>query len=343
MTKLLEKGHSVVTTVRSEDKAEKIRNAYKDKADRLEVVIVPDIAKEDAFDEVVKTPGLEVVMHTASPFHFKWTPVLVNESSDYGAYHAKHLPADPKTELIDPAVVGTTGILKALKRSAPGVKRVVVTSSFASIISEGHLSDPNHTFTEKSWNPDGLADITRSPATAYRVSKKLAEESAWKFISDEKPSFDLVTICPPLVFGPVVSHFANLDSINTSNERVVALLQGKWKEEIPSPAPVALWVDARDVAKAHVLAMELPEAGGRRLFTTAGLFSNREVAEIVRNKFPEFKDRLPGPEVQTGGPLPQDKTFKYSNEETQKLLKIEWIPLDKSITDLVTGLKDLGV
>lgn len=34
-------------------------------------MLVPDIAQEGAFDEVVKIPGLEVVLHTASPFHFK--------------------------------------------------------------------------------------------------------------------------------------------------------------------------------------------------------------------------------------------------------------------------------
>jgi nucleoside-diphosphate-sugar epimerase len=70
---LLEQGHQVTTTVRSEDKAQKIRDAHKDKADRLNVVIVPDVAVAGAFDEVVKTPGIEVVMHTASPFHYKWS------------------------------------------------------------------------------------------------------------------------------------------------------------------------------------------------------------------------------------------------------------------------------
>lgn len=62
-----------MTTVRSEGKAKKIRDAYKSQADRLQVVIVPDIAQENAFDEVAKTPGLEVVLHTASPFHFNWS------------------------------------------------------------------------------------------------------------------------------------------------------------------------------------------------------------------------------------------------------------------------------
>lgn len=61
-----------MTTVRSEDKAQKIRNAFPDKAEagKLEIVLVPDIAKPDAFDEVAKTPGLEAVIHVASPFHY---------------------------------------------------------------------------------------------------------------------------------------------------------------------------------------------------------------------------------------------------------------------------------
>ena len=34
------------------------------------------------------------------------------------------------------AVIGTTGILKAIKKSAPTVKRVVITSSFAAILDQ---------------------------------------------------------------------------------------------------------------------------------------------------------------------------------------------------------------
>jgi nucleoside-diphosphate-sugar epimerase len=74
LEQLLAKGHSVVTTVRSEEKVAPIRAAYPDKTqDELNVVIVPDIAKPNAFNEVVKIPGIEVVLHTASPFHFKFS------------------------------------------------------------------------------------------------------------------------------------------------------------------------------------------------------------------------------------------------------------------------------
>lgn len=121
------------------------------------------------------------------------------------------------------------------------------------------------------------------------------------------------------------------------------LLQGGWKEKIPEVAPVALWVDVRDVAKAHIRALEEPSAGGQRLFTTPGWFTHREVVEIVRRKFPEYEDKLPGPEVKGGDLPPKDKSFKINNDATKKLLNFEWISLEKSITDLVESLKVIGV
>jgi hypothetical protein len=61
-----------VTTVRDENKAKQITDKYNKTSEELRVEVVPDIAKPDAFDEVVKIPGIEIVLHTASPFHFKF-------------------------------------------------------------------------------------------------------------------------------------------------------------------------------------------------------------------------------------------------------------------------------
>jgi hypothetical protein len=58
----------VVTTVRSEEKAQKIKDAHPNTpTSKLDFRIVEDIAKEHAFDEAVKIDGLEAVIHTASP------------------------------------------------------------------------------------------------------------------------------------------------------------------------------------------------------------------------------------------------------------------------------------
>jgi len=46
--------HSVVTTVRSQEKADKIKEAHPNYGkDKLDFSIVPDIAKEDAFEQAV--------------------------------------------------------------------------------------------------------------------------------------------------------------------------------------------------------------------------------------------------------------------------------------------------
>ena len=98
---------------------------------RLSYVIVKDISQPNAFDEAVKSdPPFEAVIHTASPFH----------------YNAQ----DAKKDILDPAVIGTTGILKAIKHSAPSVRRVVLTSSFAAMMNP---ESPHKTFSEADWNP----------------------------------------------------------------------------------------------------------------------------------------------------------------------------------------------
>lgn len=102
--------HSVVTTVRSQEKADKIKEAYPDLGyDRLDIVIVPDVAQPNAFDAaLISDPPLRAVIHTASPFHFNAT--------------------DIKKDMLDPAINGTTGILKAVVSNAPQVERVVRTN-----------------------------------------------------------------------------------------------------------------------------------------------------------------------------------------------------------------------
>lgn len=140
-------------------------------------------------------------------------------------------------------------------------------------------------------------------------------------------------------FGPVVHHLASLDSINTSNERIVALVQGKWKDNGIPDTGVALWIDVRDVAEAHVRAFEKPELGGQRLFTTAGWFSNRDILAAVREGFPELSDKLPA-EGASGGETPaEDNRFRFDNSATTKATGIQWAPLEKTVTDTVKSIK----
>jgi len=322
---LLERGHSVVATVRSQDKVDKIKDAYPDTpTSRLDFVIVPDIAQEGAFDRaIISDPPFEAVIHTASPFHFDVTP------------------ATTKERLLDPAIVGTTGILRSIKKSAPTVKSVVITSSFASILdaSKG-VAIPNVTYSEADWNPITLEEAPLNPSFGYRASKKFAELAAWEFVEKEKPNFTLATMNPPLVLGPIVHYLNSLDALNTSNQRVRNLIQGKCKDEIPDTGTF-IFVDVRDLALAHVKAMETPAAAGKRFFIVAGYFSNKEIAEIIRKNFPEYHDQLPTPETK-GGDYPEGGVYKFDNSRAEKILGLKWTTLEESIIDTVKSLKAVG-
>ena len=71
--------------------------------------------------------------------------------------------------------------------------------------------------------------------------------------------------------------------------------------------------------------------------------THREFVDAVQRNFPEFADKLPGPEVKGGELPPKDQIFKFNVDETNKILGIDWIKVDESVIDLVKSLKELGI
>ncbi|KAK6376125.1 methylglyoxal reductase (NADPH-dependent) gre2 [Exophiala oligosperma] len=193
-------------------------------------------------------------------------------------------------------------------------------------------------YDESSWNPITLDAAMADRAKAYRGSKTLAERAAWDFVQNEKPSFDLVTMCPPLVYGPVMHHLSSLESLNTSNQRIRDFIQGKFQDGLPPVVGSVLWTDVRDLALAHVKAAEVPEAGGRRFFITAGHYSSKRIVDAIRATHPELSSRLPASD--TDG-LPKD-VYGYDNSQARQILGLTFRPLQESIGDTVTSLLKLG-
>ncbi|KAK3934436.1 hypothetical protein QBC46DRAFT_359014 [Diplogelasinospora grovesii] len=321
---LLAHGHSVVTTVRSQQKADKIKEAHPQYGkDLLDFAIVEDIAEPDAFAKaVISNPPFEAVIHTASPFHFNVT--------------------DVQKQLLDPAIVGTTSILHAIKKSAPTVKKVVITSSFAALLDLSKGNWPEHTYWEADWNPITLEAALKHPHAGYQASKTFAEKAAWDFLENEKPNFTVSTIAPPLVFGPVMKSLSSLSSLNTSNQFIQALIMGHMKGQMPN-SPGFLWVDVRDVALAHVKAMEQLSgaADNKRFFVVAGHFNTRQVVDAIRRNFPEYSSALPDASLQ-GGDFPEGGLFKVDNRRSVEVLGLKYRPLEDSVVDTVRSLKALG-
>jgi nucleoside-diphosphate-sugar epimerase len=252
-------------------------------------------------------------------------------------------------------------VLKSIKKSAPSVKHVVITSSFAAIVDGTKGFWPGHTYSEDDWNPITSEEATENPMMGYRASKTFAEKAAWDFIEKEKPNFSVSTINPPMVFGPIV-RVANcctpklrlttfqvhaldsLDNMNTSNQRILSAAQGKFKDEIPASG-VHLWVDVRDVALAHVAAFEKPDAANKRFFVTAGYFSNKEMCQIIKKNFPDFKDlpsdSTPGGDYPEG--TPEKGLYSYNNKRSIDILGLKYKTFEQSIVDTVKSFQKKGL
>jgi len=300
--------------VRSKEKGEALlttRQAYKDK---IEFAIVEDISVLGSFDLAIK--GVSGVLHLASPFHFNVT--------------------DDEKDLLIPAINGTKSVLQAAAKE-PSVKRVVITSSFASVVDASLGSRPGYVYTAKDWSPLTYDDgkNTTVPVVAYRASKVFAEKAAWEFIEKEKPSFDIVTLCPPMVFGPVVHPIKNLEDLNTSNAQLWVLASGKLSEIPDTRTP--LWVDVRDVALAHVEALERKEAANKRYVLSGGRYSNQLAADIIRAKFDWAQDRTP--KGTPGLPLPDTYTLD-ATPATQEL-GIHFRKFEDTLVEAISQFRQL--
>ena len=131
------------------------------------------------------------------------------------------LDSDDPTAVITPAVEGTRNVLNSASKHHATVRRVVLLSSVGAIqnaLPPGHAGTPI-VLDESSWNETSLKAVERGKASGmdiYCASKTLAERAAWKLAEEREAGkglgWDLVTIIPPVVFGPIVHEALDLDS-----------------------------------------------------------------------------------------------------------------------------------
>jgi len=259
---LLAAGHQVCTTVRSLKREGDVRTLLKqggaEPGDRLSF-FAADLENDAGWSQAVT--GCDYVLHVASPF-----PPNVPKNED---------------ELIVPAREGALRVLRAACDA--GVRRVVLTSSFAAI-GYGHPSQ-NTPFDETSWT-----NIDGDDVTAYVKSKTLAERAAWDFIAREGGALELSVVNPVGVFGPVLG-----PDYSTSILLVQRLMDGA----MPGCPKLQFGVvDVRDVADLHLRAMTDPAAKGERFLAVSGDFlSIREIALALKARLGAAARRAPTREL----------------------------------------------
>ncbi|KAJ0037737.1 hypothetical protein Pint_23946 [Pistacia integerrima] len=210
---------------------------------------------------------------------------------------------DVKAELIDPAVKGTLNVLRSCAK-VQSVKRVVITSSIASILFNGNPLTPDVVVDETWFSSTALC---RELKNRYLVSKTLAEEASWKFAKEN--GVDLVTLHPGLVIGPFLH-----STLNLSLEVILDI--------------------TNDVAFAHIQALEVPKASGRYLLV-GRVTQFCQILKILHEHYPtlQLPEKLEAAKY--------EQTYQISQERA-KSLGINFMPWEVSLRDTVECFKEKG-
>lgn len=314
---LLEKGYSVRTTVRDKNKTEKfshLKDIASKSPGRLEI-FEADLLKEGSFDGAAI--GSDAIIHVASPYTLRIK--------------------NPQKELVDPALKGTRNVLRSANLAGT-VKNVVLTSSVAAV--HGDAIDMKNKglteFTEEHFN-----DTSSLHHQPYQFSKVLAEKEAWN-IAQSQTNWKLVVINPSFVIGPSLTSSTDSESIEVMKN----ILKGKLALGAPD-----LWfgfVDVRDAAHAHILALGNPAAEGRHILAERTM-NMLQLTAILRNIFgkkyklprsnsPKWLMYLVGPLFGVNAKFVSRNVgypIKLNASKSREKLMLTYTPIEKSLKDMV--------
>ncbi|KAL8666788.1 MAG: hypothetical protein Q9168_007416 [Polycauliona sp. 1 TL-2023] len=259
---LLLSGYRVRGTVRDEAKGKWVRDLFAEKygKDKIETIIVADMAQPGAYDEACK--GVTGIAHVAS------------DMSD-----------SPDPNVVIPSVIaGTRNALSAASKS-PSLTRFVFTSSSTAILIP--ILNKSFTISTNQWNDLAVSEAWAPPPynpdrafTVYAASKTQAEREIWKYVQHEKPGFVVNAILPNLNMGAILSPQQSA----STGAAVKAIYESggqKIQETAGSYGPQWM-VDVRDTARLHVAALIDPDIENQRILAFAHPFNWNDVLGCLR-------------------------------------------------------------
>jgi len=241
---LLNQGYAVNGSVRSPERKNEIFEALKNHNTSTENLNIYTFDLNDDEGWDQGMEGCDYLLHVASPI------ALENHDEDF---------------FVKPAVAGVKRAMKFAKKH--NVKKVVLTSSVAAIY---ETMESKSYYDETDWS-----DPENPAISHYSKSKTLAERAAWEFIENKNNPFELAVINPALVIGPSLS-----GDLGESNKAIMMVATGK----MPVAVPLQFgYVDVRDVAAAHILAMQNPASNGERFALAEKDLWYKDVAQVLRS------------------------------------------------------------
>ena len=295
-------------------------------------------------DEIIKS----LESHNTSTEHLKLFSFNLNEDEgwddgmegcDYLIHVASPIALEIKSEdfFVKPAVAGVKRALKFAKKH--NIKKVILTSSVAAIF---HGIELKEYYDENDWSDPENPSIDH-----YSKSKTLAEKAAWDFIEAEGKPFEFTVINPALVIGPSLSN-----DLGESNKAIQMVATGK----MPVAVPLQFgYVDVRDVAAAHILAMQKQASDGERFALAEKDMWYEDVAKVLRENGFDKAPKLSvpvwaakilanfSPELKMALPyIGRVRSVKYTSK-AKDLLGWNPRPAEESILATANQIKDLGL
>ena len=260
--------------------------------------------------------GCDYVLHVASPI------ALESQSEDF---------------FVKPAVAGVKRALKFAKKH--NVKKVVLTSSVAAIF---HGMELKEYYDETDWSDPENPSIDH-----YSKSKTLAERAAWDFIESEGNPFEFTVINPALVIGPTLS-----GDLGESNKAIQMVATGK----MPVAVPLQFgYVDVRDVAAAHILAMQNPSSNGERFALAEKDLWYKDVSKLLRENGFDKAPKISVPawvakiianfskELKLALPYLGRVRSVKNTSKAKDILGWNPRPAEESILELANQIKEMGL
>ncbi|KAG8825839.1 methylglyoxal reductase (NADPH-dependent) gre2 [Serendipita sp. 399] len=316
---LLQKDFLVRAAIRSTSKISLFPQYLKGYIDsgKLSFVVIPNMITPNAFKDAIQ--GVEGVIHAASPLS-PGDPL-----------------ADPK-DVLEPAIDMTLRVLVDAATNSI-IKRVVVTNFVVTLLEphEGeNISTPSAPeIVEKM-------GANTSGSLKYIASKVLAEQATWKWMTGRKPSFELVTVLPPWVWGR--DSFSNPDTIHPSASNACilrGLSDAKYGRLQESYLSITEFTDILDIAEGHVRALVTvtPAAAGERIALKGGHATWQDNFDLVN------ASHIPGIVAPLGNPG-VGKTFSpekyFVAEKATTILGMTYRPMEETLLNAIRSGIELG-
>jgi nucleoside-diphosphate-sugar epimerase len=127
-----------------------------------------------------------------------------------------------------------------------------------------------------------------------------------------------------------------LETLNASNGMFGSLLDGKI-----FPTGLYTWIDVRDAAIAHVMAIEDDQFVSERIFLTSSeQFCIKDILDIIYESFPELRARLPARDKWDVAGYPEGGVYKVDAARAKALIGKEFARLRTTVIETVNMYKE---